>query len=389
MRSMHIAKGELWLRDAADGRARTIESPFAREVVERDAQSRRTSSWKHAPRDEQNGAIPNSMLWGKGGAGAPLAPPRFLFVRPSGQDNVLYYMLAVGGSVGLFRHHLDEGREVRLFHRHDFRSLGFDYGAAADRIVIARANDDHTAHLEIYDAEGTCKGSVTGGDCVDAAPSFVPGEKSQVVFQSAGVARRPEGHVVAIGHSVVNRLDFATGKLATLIDDPRFDHVAPRVDRAGNVYAIRRPFEKPATQTLATTLKDTLLFPWRLLKAIFGFLNFFSMIYGREPLRSAGGPRAPELDQDLGRLWLHGRMVELSKAGVDAQGQGGIVPRSWELVRRDAAGRTEVLAQHVVSFDLDADGNVVYSNGFEVFALRAGERASLVRGDLVESVGAL
>ena len=238
MRSMHIAKGELWLRGAADGRARTIESPFAREVVERDAQSRRTSSWKHAPRDEPSGAIPTSMLWGKGGAGAPLAPPRFLFVRPSGQDNVLYYMLAVGGSVGLFRHHLDEGREVRLFHRHDFRSLGFDYGAAADRIVIARANDDHTAHLEIYDAEGTCKGSVTGGDCVDAAPSFVPGEKSQVVFQSAGVARRPEGHVVAIGHSVVNRLDFATGKLATLIDDPRFDHVAPRVVRGDLVESV-------------------------------------------------------------------------------------------------------------------------------------------------------
>jgi hypothetical protein len=48
-----------------------------------------------------------------------------------------------------------------------------------------------------------------------------------------------------------------------------------------------------------------------------------------------------------------------------------------------------VLAQHVVSFDLDAQGNVVYSNGYEVFSVRAGERASLVRGDLVESVGAL
>jgi hypothetical protein len=82
-------------------------------------------------------------------------------------------------------------------------------------------------------------------------------------------------------------------------------------------------------------------------------------------------------------------MVELSKLGPDAQNQGGLVPRSWELIRRDPAGRTEVLAQHVVSFDLDAEGNLVYSNGFEVFSLRAGERASLGRGDLVESVGVL
>jgi len=43
-------------------------------VVERDAQSRRTSSWKHAPRDEQSGSIPSSMLWGKSGAAAPLDP---------------------------------------------------------------------------------------------------------------------------------------------------------------------------------------------------------------------------------------------------------------------------------------------------------------------------
>lgn len=388
MRSLHIAKGELWLRDG--GAARRIESPFAREVVERDAQSRRTSSWKSAPREEQAGVIPNTMLWGKAGQAGPLAPPRFLFARPAANADELFYLLAVGGSVGLFRQQLADGHEVRLFHRNDFQSLGFDFGAAADRLAIARANPDRTAHLEVYDTEGNCKGAVTGGDCVDAAPSFVPGERTLLVFQSSGAARHPQsGHVVAIGHAAVNRLDYASGKLETLIDDPRFDHLAPRMDRAGNLYAIRRPVEKPATQQIGTALGDTLLFPWRLLKAIFGYLNFFSMIYGREPLRSAGGPRAPELDRDLGKLWLHGRMIELSRIAPDAQGNGGLVPRNWELVRRDASGAVEVLAQHVVSFDLDADGAVVYSNGFDIFSLRGGQRESLTRGELVESVATL
>jgi hypothetical protein len=390
MRSMHIAKGELWLREAAGGAPRHVESPFARDVVERDAQSRRNTSWKSAPREEQQGVIPNNMLWGNAGVAKPLAPPRFLHARPGAEPGVLYYLLAVGESTGLFRQHLDEHREVRLFHRHDFRCLGFDYGAVADRIVLARANPDRTAHLEVYDTEGNLKGAVTGGDCVDAAPSFVPGAPTTVVFQSAGAARRPQdGFVVAVGHVVVNRLDYASGRLETLIDDARYDHVAPRMDAAGNLYAIRRPFEKPATQTLATTLTDALLFPWRLLKAIFGYLNFFSMIYGREPLRSAGGPRTPELDQDLGRLWLHGRMIELAKLAPDAKTTGGLVPRSWELVRRDPGGNVEVLARHVVSFDLSGDGVVVWSNGFEVYTLRAGERGSLGRGELVESVAAL
>ena len=54
---LSIAKGELWLRDG-DAAAVAVNSPFAKEVVERDAQSRRNTGWKHAPRDEQTGVIP-------------------------------------------------------------------------------------------------------------------------------------------------------------------------------------------------------------------------------------------------------------------------------------------------------------------------------------------
>ena len=159
MRSMHIAKGELWLREAAGGAPRHVESPFARDVVERDALRRCTTSWKSAPREEQQGVIPNNMLWGKAGVAKPLAPPRFLHARPGAEPGVLYYLLAVGESTGLFRQHLDEKREVRLFHRHDFRCLGFDCGAAADRLVLARENADRTAHLEVYDSTRTWAGS--------------------------------------------------------------------------------------------------------------------------------------------------------------------------------------------------------------------------------------
>jgi hypothetical protein len=42
-----------------------------------------------------------------------------------------------------------------------------------------------------------------------------------------------------------------------------------------------------------------------------------------------------------------------------------------------------------VSFDLSGDSGVVWSNGFEVYTLKAGERTSLGGGELVESVAAL
>ena len=86
--------------------------------------------------------------------------------------------------------------------------------------------------------------------------------------------------------------------------------------------------------------------PIRLLKAVFGYLNFFTMVYGKEPLRSAGGPRTPELDQDLGKVWLHGRMIELSKVKNDPQYGGNLVPGNWELIRVERAGaHAEVLAR--------------------------------------------
>ena len=157
----------------------------------------------------------------------------------------------------------------------------------------------------------------------------------------------------------------------------------------GTLYAIRRPVEKPATEVAGTALKDTLFLPLRLLKAVFGYLNFFSMVYGKEPLRSAGGPRTPELDQDLGKLWLHGRMIELAKVRDDPQYAGNLVPRSWELVRLPPGRSLQIVMPHVASFDLTGDGAVIYTNGYDVTRWRDGERRTLDRHELVESVSAI
>ena len=63
MRTLSIANGELWLH--ADGTApKQVESPFAKELIQRAGQSRRNTGWKHAPREEQTGMIPSARLWG-------------------------------------------------------------------------------------------------------------------------------------------------------------------------------------------------------------------------------------------------------------------------------------------------------------------------------------
>jgi hypothetical protein len=380
MRTLSIANGELWLH-AAGSAPKRIESPFAKELIQRAEQSRRNTGWKHAPREEQSGVIPSSTLWGSRGGSDAVMSTRFLHACSGDDDDTLYYVLAVGETRGLFRRHLAEDREVRLFHRTQWECEGFVYNREDKRLLVASRHADGSAHIEAYDEDGNRRGTLTEGDCVDAAPALVPGRSSTIVYQSSGAARHPQtGQLIALAPACVHLLDYRGGQLQTLLDDPRHDFVAPRMDARGRLFAIRRPAEKPATERARSALSDTLLMPFRLLKAVFGYLNFFSMVYGKEPLRSAGGPRTPALDQDLGRLWLHGRMIELSKVKHDPQYGGNLVPRNWELIRLDCAGAAqEVLAQHVACFDVRADGSVVYSNGFDIFELADEARTGVAR----------
>ncbi len=85
-------------------------------------------------------------------------------------------------------------------------------------------------------------------------------------------------------------------------------------------------------------------------------------------------------------MWLHGRMIELSKIKLDAQYNGSLVPASWELVCLPPGQTMRVLASHVASFDVAADGTVVYTNGYDLTALRGGVVQKVGRQELVEGV---
>ena len=376
MRAWCISDGALWFIDG-NAPAEQVESTFAKDIVARGERDRRLQGWKTAPRENYQGIIPQNMLWGARGRSGATIPPRFRHAVRGRDADSLYYVLEMDGSTALFHYRIAEKRETRIFHHAQFRCRGLAYDAEQDLLILSCESKD-----------GNCKGSVTGGDAVDAAPSCSMREKGVVLFQSAGIARHPQsGHALALGPAAVNRLHYATGKLDTILQDAAYDYLAPREDRQGNLYYIRRPFEKSGAEEATSFIKDALLLPWRLAKAIFGWLNFFSTIYGREPLRSSGGPNNQPLERDLASLWLHGRMIELSQVRHE-DGRGGLVPSSWQLRRVSPGGPDALVAEHVVSFDLAEDGGVFYSNGFEVFHIMQGNPTSHRHSGIIESVSA-
>jgi hypothetical protein len=129
------------------------------------------------------------------------------------------------------------------------------------------------------------------------------------------------------------------------------------------------------------------LIPVRLVFAVFGFLNFFSLMWSGKPLTTAGGPAREGPNPRYMMLW--GKLIDAEKAErASRKGEpAALVPKDWELVRRGRDGDEEVLAQSVVSFDLCDDGGVVYTDGNTVYHLTpSGRRQRLCQGKMIEHV---
>jgi hypothetical protein len=68
-----------------------------------------------------------------------------------------------------------------------------------------------------------------------------------------------------------------------------------------------------------------------------------------------------------------------------------LVPATWQLIQRSAGGTEQVVAKHVLSYDLCADGAIVYTDGVKVQHLRDGdaEPTTIAEGKLIERVAVI
>ena len=173
--------------------------------------------------------------------------------------------------------------------------------------------------------------------------------------------------------------------MTPLLEDPHQDFLAPQSREEGSLLYIRRPYTAHERVHPLRVLKDSLLFPFRLLFAIFQFLNFFSAIFTGKKLTSAGGAKARELDMRQMMIW--GNLVQAQRRPkVEDEGLD-LVPKSWELCERNAKGETRVLARGVLAYDAGADGSIVYTNGNALFLLRPdGRKEHILNEQMIEQV---
>jgi hypothetical protein len=299
----------------------------------------------------------------------------------------LLYAQAMSASSGLFRYNLATREEYRLFHRQDFDACGLACDPSNGQIVVATRGKEDLGKLQLIDDTARRNDRITAGDGHDSNPFPDPVNRSGIYFQSSGVGRNERGEIVALGPAAIHRLDRATGEMQTVLEDADWDFLLPKADANGALYFIRRPYAEQDSLPLGQKIKAFVTLPFALAGAMFGFLDAFSRMFGKKSLRPAGG--GPGLPVARSRYaTFHDTTIELEKVleqqdrkGEDAQ----VVPKTWELVRRDSSGAETVLAQHAVAYDLGPKGEVVYSDGLRIW-LAGPTRTKLHGGHIIHSV---
>jgi hypothetical protein len=373
-----LSNGLLFFRERG-GQVQQLHSTYVQEAEDRKERARSRHGWKKG----------TSFGFGAGGRMRDFEPadkPAQVTSAAYEPGGGLLYFLKDDNVGGLFRRVAASGNEVRILLRQNLNLADLSLSPDGTLLAATSQQSNGPAHIALLGTEGDNYREVTGGDTIDSAPAWIPGTPNRLLFQSAGLGRNEEGFIVATGPAGIQMLNMESGSVAPVLENPAYDYLKPRVDPAGNLLFIRRPFEMPR-YGMDNMFLDTLLFPFRLLRAVFHFLNFFSLMYSRKPLTSASGPAT---QADMKNILLQGRRIDAEKAvrGARAvQGVPSLVPDSWELVSRDRQGAERVLATNVASYDINPEGTIVYSNGRGVFILeRDGQPRLAVTGELVADV---
>ena len=387
-RVAYLAQGKLHLR--GDGGAETVESQFGRSLRERAAQIHNRHAWKTEGRGAQ---FMRGGLW----AGQAGDPGEFRIaitsISPGRNAGELLYSLETDDVSGIFA--VDStGVEQRVFHTADFRVRHVALSPDGSTIAAAIFHHNVTSNIAVLQVEGTDFFEATDGDSFDLAPRWVPGPRRRLVFQSAGVGRDGGGRVAGLGPFTVQELDLDSGDMVSLVEEEGYDLLGPQKTSDGTLYYIRRPYESGKRQvSVIHALKDTVLFPFRMVHAIFQYFNFFSMRYTGKPLATSRGAAARQ--PDLKQMMVWGNLIDADRAARENRlgdtDAPSLVPSSWQLVRRSADGDTDVVAKGILSFDIAADGSLLYSNGSAIHRRVAGggREERMLLGNMIEQVAAL
>lgn len=381
MRIGYIAEKQLYVWE--DGKTTALSSIRYQNYLATMQSIHDAKSWKTSGTGAMfTGAVDN----------APVDPARIhmglhgLVPDPAG----MLYAVELDEVGGLYRRDLDPAAkaEGHVLTRQNLHFGGMD--RRGQQLAMCIGSDPMMLHLSILDLEDNEETDITDGDTTECHPSWSP-DGSRILCSSAGYARSDSGGIVKLGPHEILAYAPAAGSLDTLCSNPAYDYLVPREAPDGALYCIRQPYDDGEKH--GNLLKDIVLFPVRIVKAIGGLLNYFSMRYGGEPLRSNSSRSEKAKHRTPQEMFLAENMLKAEENRRQNQQAGdkypGICPRNRVLLRIDPDGKETVLRHGVLDYTLLPDGRIVCSNGTHVLLLEGGQQTELAKAKLAHELTVL
>ena len=389
---LYIADGKLYMAD--DTGEREIRSGVLDSYVRKVRESAERSAWKRSGE--------GAMFTGTYEPGATpadrVASVRAQITAAVKQSSRILYAIDIDGACGIYAHPLSgEGAEGIVISHAENAYRHFHINGKRMAVAVGFAGESHIGVLE--DGRADCR-LYTEGRSWDSEPVWSKTDPDCLYFCSAGLAvgdgqptpdHPPLSYAEVMerlydaaasemrGPAALCLLDIKQGSITELLCDPAFDFVHPQSMANGALYYVKKPYREQKSGTSAAgCLIDLLLLPVRLLRAVFGFFNIFSMKYSGKTLSRTGQVKR----RDPGEMLIDGNLINAEKELRANRDRGdknpGIIPRSWELRRRDPDGTDTLVRRGVVAFLANEDGSLLFSNGNGIFSLSPDGREELV-----------
>ncbi|MBO6231354.1 MAG: hypothetical protein J6O50_12415 [Ruminiclostridium sp.] len=239
-------------------------------------------------------------------------------------------------------------------------------------------------HIAWLDPSNGGVDQLTEGFTDESCPFISRRDPDIVYYTAIGYAQNSTGAVVEKSPCSISMYNAKTGELTDVLSDEGYDYMKPSDDEQGNLYYIKRKYEP--TRRKSNIGMDILMFPYRLVKAVGGFLSFFSMRYGGEPLRTGGNNPARSKTADERELFVEGNLIKAKRIADADNSEEGIIPSEWALIKRSPSGEETVLAKGVMDYLLLDSGVILYSDGRFVKRLSGGTSEKVCRIDLANCI---
>lgn len=275
-----------------------------------------------------------------------------------------------------------------LIHGTEHQFYNLDYNKNLDKLLVSIGNNSLNKHIALLDMDSRDFHLLTEGDTIDDNPHCSRLNPSHVYFDSCGIGRNDSGNILGYSEKVINRMDLEENSLSEVVSFNGFDCYSPKTDMDNNLYFLKKPFNESYEKTSPL---DILLIPFKILKGVYYFLNFFTMRYTGESFTEKGPNPAKSKPQDMKRVYINNNLINAEKTMKENKSKGekfpGIAPNSWELMMKNSSDEIISLKKGVLDFEITGNNEIICSDGAHIIKLaRDGSQTLLHKINLAQNI---